>query len=423
MSFQIRPVTSLVEAKKLFKGWVDKEGWNPGINDMEAFHRADPDGFLIGELLLSETERSITVNDEEARHHGDRSPHSKVVAIISAIKYENSAGFIGFYIVDSEHRGQGFGLKIFRQAMQRLLVDAPSSPSSSLPPPIPPSVPSSTYSLSEEAGSAIRYLELPLTPSSWSMDQCPTPNVNRPQTESVRVIGLDAVGAQVHNYRKSGFQTAWCNGRFLGSAASGLSLPPGPKGGGEKEGDLDLHCWDEIDEAALIAFDAQYSGFVRSSFLRAWREKHGSSTIAACEQQREETGEGPQREMAVQQLAQQPSRKPHEGREERRRNKVRAIGAVRKSVNGFRIGPLFATDKAAARSVLHELCKLVLRSDNDCEPIIFIDVCLENASALELIEEVGWKQDFRTHRMWHEGRSPPHINVSGIYGVSSLELG
>jgi len=30
--------------------WAAQEGWNPGLHDAQAFHGADPQGFLLAEL-------------------------------------------------------------------------------------------------------------------------------------------------------------------------------------------------------------------------------------------------------------------------------------------------------------------------------------------------------------------------------------
>ncbi|PLX12341.1 MAG: GNAT family N-acetyltransferase [Marinilabiliales bacterium] len=76
--------------------WADKEGWNPGVHDEECFYNADPNGFF-----------ALLVND-------------KIVSIISAVKYDNNYGFIGFYIVDPEHRGKGYGIAIWQKAMEYL---------------------------------------------------------------------------------------------------------------------------------------------------------------------------------------------------------------------------------------------------------------------------------------------------------------
>jgi GNAT superfamily N-acetyltransferase len=75
--------------------WAAAEGWNPGLHDAEAFHAADPEGFLLGWL------------DDEP------------VAGISLVRYDPAWAFLGLYIVRPEHRGQGHGLAIWRAAMAR----------------------------------------------------------------------------------------------------------------------------------------------------------------------------------------------------------------------------------------------------------------------------------------------------------------
>ena len=112
------------------------EGWNPGVSDAATFHAADRDGFLIGLL--------------------DGEP----IACISAVSYQGSFGFIGLYIVAPAHRGKGYGLAIWKQAMARL------------------------------AG---------------------------------HTVGLDGVVAQQANYRRSGFTLAYRNVRFEGRGGGGAA--------------------------------------------------------------------------------------------------------------------------------------------------------------------------------------------------------
>jgi ribosomal protein S18 acetylase RimI-like enzyme len=69
--------------------WAAAEGWNPGLYDANCFHTADPNGFLVGVL-----------RDEP-------------IATISVVKYGNSYGFLGFYIVRPEYRGRGYGMQIW----------------------------------------------------------------------------------------------------------------------------------------------------------------------------------------------------------------------------------------------------------------------------------------------------------------------
>jgi GNAT superfamily N-acetyltransferase len=109
--------------------WAASEGWNPGLYDADCFYAADPTGFLIGEI------------------------NHEPIATISAVKYGETFGFIGLYIVKPDYRGKGYGIQIWNAALQYL------------------------------AG---------------------------------RNIGLDGVVAQQSNYQKSGFKLAYRNIRYEG---------------------------------------------------------------------------------------------------------------------------------------------------------------------------------------------------------------
>ncbi|MCP3850697.1 MAG: GNAT family N-acetyltransferase, partial [Gammaproteobacteria bacterium] len=115
--------------------WAANEGWNPGINDANCFYSADPNGFIIGLL-----------NDEP-------------IATISAVKYGDSFGFLGFYIVKPEYRGNGYGIQVWN--------------------------------------AGIKYLEN-------------------------RNIGLDGVVAQQDNYKNSGFKFAHRNIRYEGYGGNNI---------------------------------------------------------------------------------------------------------------------------------------------------------------------------------------------------------
>ena len=122
VSYTIRPMNRTELGVAI--DWAAAEGWNPGLGDRDCFFDADPSGFLMG--FLGE----------------------KPIASISAVKYGNSFGFVGFYIVAPEHRGQGYGIQIWNAAMRSL---------------------------------------------------------------EGRTVGLDGVVAQQDNYRKSGFALAYNN--------------------------------------------------------------------------------------------------------------------------------------------------------------------------------------------------------------------
>jgi hypothetical protein len=68
--------------------WAADEGWNPGLNDAETFYQTDPNGFFAGVL------------------------NQKIIAVGSAVIYDEHFAFCGFYIVDSLYRDQGYGLEL-----------------------------------------------------------------------------------------------------------------------------------------------------------------------------------------------------------------------------------------------------------------------------------------------------------------------
>jgi GNAT superfamily N-acetyltransferase len=73
--------------------WAAEEGWNPGLNDAETFFAADPNGFFMAE-----------VDGEPA-------------GCISAVAYDATFGFMGFYIVRPELRHHGIGIALWDAAM------------------------------------------------------------------------------------------------------------------------------------------------------------------------------------------------------------------------------------------------------------------------------------------------------------------
>ena len=75
--------------------WAEREGWSPGLGDIEAFYAADPQGFLVGHI------------------------QDRMVAAASAVHYDRDFAFCGFYIVEPDLRQQGLGHVIADAALQR----------------------------------------------------------------------------------------------------------------------------------------------------------------------------------------------------------------------------------------------------------------------------------------------------------------
>jgi GNAT superfamily N-acetyltransferase len=76
--------------------WAASEGWNPGLHDADCFYQTDPDGFFMA-------------------YDGD-----EAIGAISAVAYDETFGFIGFYIVRPDYRGHRVGLALGRTAMTYL---------------------------------------------------------------------------------------------------------------------------------------------------------------------------------------------------------------------------------------------------------------------------------------------------------------
>jgi GNAT superfamily N-acetyltransferase len=75
---------------------ADAEGWRVCFESIDSWLASDPQMFFIGRL-----------NGEHIAH-------------VSAIRYEENYGFIGCFWVRKDHRGKGFGVRMFRHALQHL---------------------------------------------------------------------------------------------------------------------------------------------------------------------------------------------------------------------------------------------------------------------------------------------------------------
>lgn len=93
-NYIVRPMQP--DQARLAIEWAAVEGWNPGLHDAELFFETDPAGFFIGLL--------------------DGEP----IATLSGVAYDGTYGFLGLYIVKPEHRGKGYGLRIWEQAVAYL---------------------------------------------------------------------------------------------------------------------------------------------------------------------------------------------------------------------------------------------------------------------------------------------------------------
>lgn len=85
--------------------WAALEGWNPGLADADAFWNTDPEGFIAAEA------------------------DGELVGGGSIVSYEGRYGFMGFFIVRADLRGQGLGNHLWHERKRRLHARlAPGAP-------------------------------------------------------------------------------------------------------------------------------------------------------------------------------------------------------------------------------------------------------------------------------------------------------
>ncbi|MFC7534678.1 GNAT family N-acetyltransferase [Actinoplanes sp. GCM10030250] len=183
-----------------------------------------------------------------------------------------------------------------------------------------------------------------------------------------RNIGLDGVVAQQDNYRRSGFRDAWTTTRYSGVLA-----------GAKTAAGLEIVEAGEVPFGELAAYDRRFFPAERDAFLALWSAGPGRHGVAAI-----------------------------------RDDRVAGFAVRRPAGDTDRVGPLFADDVGVAESLLAAL-------STDYEMPVLIDVPGSNPEAAKLVERLGLEPSFETARMYTGGT--PEVDVSGIYGITSLELG
>lgn len=181
-----------------------------------------------------------------------------------------------------------------------------------------------------------------------------------------RTVGLDGVPAQQANYRSMGFAPAYRTIRYSGRLAT-------PQATSAAIAPVTTELM-----AAVAAFDAPFFPAPRRAFLDLWlRPPHVAFAATG--------GDG-----------------------------IAGYGVARPCRDGFKIGPLFARDGATAERLLGALAEA-------CGGPVHIDV-LETAGAFaDFLAGAGLSPGFETARMY---RGPaPAIDMSGVFGVTTLELG
>jgi hypothetical protein len=183
-----------------------------------------------------------------------------------------------------------------------------------------------------------------------------------------RNVGLDAVLAQQGHYGRSGFAVAHHHIRYQGEG-----------GGRSPAGVVRLSA---VPFEDVLAYDRGCFPAPRPTFLRAWLALPESVALGHL-----------------------------------RDGRLAGFGVAHRSVEGFKIGPLFADDLPAAELLLHALA-----AETGGGPF-FLDAPdeAENPAAGRLVGRLGMREVFRTARMYTRGR--PRLDAGRSFGITSMELG
>jgi len=183
-----------------------------------------------------------------------------------------------------------------------------------------------------------------------------------------RTIGIDGVFELQQKYADVlGFTFAYRNIRWVGIAAghpqSGLVAP------------------EEVDAAALLAYDTAHVPAQRPVFLEQWLTQPNAITRVKV------VSDG----------------------------SIQGYGVIRRCFEGHKIGPLFAETPEIANSLYEGLTSGVPGEK------VFFDTPEPNADAVLMAQERGMKEVFGTARMY-SGKAPA-LPLDTIYGVTTFELG
>jgi hypothetical protein len=182
-----------------------------------------------------------------------------------------------------------------------------------------------------------------------------------------RNVGLDGVLAQVGNYERSGFAVAHHHIRFQGEGGG-----PTPAG---------VVRLSEVPFEDVLAYDRRCFPAPRPGFLRGWVRLPESVALGCL-----------------------------------RDGRLAGFGVARRGVDGFKVGPLFADDLAAAERLLRGLAAEV--GGPFC---LDIPDDSENPAAGQLVGRFGMRELFRTARMYTRGR--PQVDAGRVFGITTMELG
>jgi hypothetical protein len=183
-----------------------------------------------------------------------------------------------------------------------------------------------------------------------------------------RTVGLDGVLNKVAKYERLGYVQAHLNQRFQ------LDAIP------EFESHPKVVPIKKIPYFDLETFDRRYFPAPRAAFLQYWISQPYAKAFAYVEN-----------------------------------DVLQGYGVIRQCQKGWKIGPLFADQPVAAKELFETLCSSARKGP------VFLDVPKPNQSAQEMVRDYGMNPGFEVIRMYRNGQ--PNFDLSGVYGITTFELG
>ncbi len=184
-----------------------------------------------------------------------------------------------------------------------------------------------------------------------------------------RIVGCDGIVAMVEKYEKDGgLFLHYNNARYEG------------RGGGIMPGGLTP--LQNVSFSDLVSYDTAHFPARREEFLRCWTGQPGHFGLARLD------GAG----------------------------KILGYGLRRPCQTGYKIGPLFARDRAAAELILDGLIFGI-----PGEPF-YLDIPVPNRDAAALVRDRNMEPVFFTARLYTTPDTVP-LPLTEIFGVTTFELG
>lgn len=182
-----------------------------------------------------------------------------------------------------------------------------------------------------------------------------------------RITGLDGVLDMCDKYENLGYQFAHHNARYQ------LNHPP------KHRPHANIRPLQDVGFNEVLAFDRQYFPAKREVFLQHWITQPESIALGYIDQQ------------------------------------LHGYAVARKCRRGYKVGPLFAKSAVVAKELF-----LAVMNQCDSGPIL-LDIPLTNEAAVDLVQSFAMEKVFATNRMYRNGM--PKVDLSGVYGITSFELG